>query len=139
MFPAMPDTEANPDLPGPFQEISKGAPIPPVDAEDLKRMWGLYREAGMRGAGAMSFRVLEEVCSPGANVGAVWSRHSMLSMVLLCSEFLAPWQNGEELNDVVFRVAATFPMEGMKRGVVYSEWPFDLDAFLDRLREENRH
>jgi hypothetical protein len=118
MFPAMPDTEANPDLPGPFQEILKGAPIPPVDAEDLKRMWDCYREVEKRGAGAMSFRVLEEVCSLGANVGAVWSRNSMLSMVLLCSEFLAPWQHGEELDDVVFHVAATFPMEEMKRGVV---------------------
>jgi len=136
MFPAMPDTRANPDLPGPFQEILKGGPIPPVDAGDLKSMWGLYHDP-VRHAGAIGFRVLEAVCSPGANVTAVWGRLSMLSMLIMNGQVLAPWQHGEDLDDLVFRVAATFPMEGMKHGVIYSGWPFDVDRFLERLRQQD--
>lgn len=135
MFRAVPDTEANPDLPGPFQEIAKGGPIPPVGAEDLKRMWELYRDT--RSAGAISFEILEAVCSPGANVSAVWGRFSMLTMLRLTGQLLAPWQHGEDLDDLVFRVAATFPMELMKRGVIYSGWPFDVDRFLERLRQQD--
>lgn len=135
MFRAMPDTEANPDLPGPFQEMAKGGPIPPVDAEDLKRICGLYRDTG--NAGAISFEILEAVCSPGANVSAVWGCFSMLTMLRLTGQRLAPWQHEEDLDDIVFRVAATFPMEGMKRGVIYSEWPFDVDGFLERLRQQD--
>ncbi len=135
MFRAMPDTEANPDLPGPFQEIAKGGPIPPVDAEDLKRIWGLYRDTG--NAGAISFEILEAVCSPGANVSAVWGRSSMLTMLRVTGQCLSPWQHEEDLDDIVFRVAATFPMEGMKRGVIYSEWPLDVDGFLERLRQQD--
>jgi hypothetical protein len=97
----------------------KGGPIPPVDAKDLKLTWELYRDVGKH-AGGIDSRVLEEVCSPGANVFAVWSRLSMLSMLLLKSKILTPWHHGEELDDVVFRVGATFPMDGMKRGVIYS-------------------
>ena len=132
----MSDPEANPDLPGPFHEMSKGGPIPPVDHEDMKRTWELYRDVGKH-AGAISFRVLEGVCSPGANVGAVWGRLSMLSILLLNGQILDPWHHGEDLDDVVFRVSATFPMEGMKRGVIYSEWPFDVNGFLQRLRQES--
>jgi hypothetical protein len=135
----MPDTEANPDLPGPFQDILKGGPLPPVDAKDLKLTWEFYRDVGKH-AGAIDFRVLEEVCSPGANVFAVWGRVSMLSMLSMLvqnGQLLDPWRHGEVLDDVVFRVSATFPMEGMKRGVVYSGWPFDVDGFLQRLRQES--
>jgi hypothetical protein len=61
----------------------------------------------------------------------------MLSMLLhMNGQTMAPWHHGEELDDVVFRVAATFPMEGMKRGVIYSGLPFDADAFIERLRSE---
>lgn len=127
----MSEPEANPDLPG------KSGPIPPVDAEDLKRTWQLYRDVGKH-AEAVGFRVLVEVCSPGTNIFAVWGRLSMLwSMQLVRGELMAPWQHGEELDDVVFRVAAKFPMEGMKRGVIYSELPFDVDGFLQRLRQES--
>jgi hypothetical protein len=132
----MPAPEANPDLPGPFQDILKGGPIPPVDAKDLKLTWELYRDVGKH-AGAIGFRVLEEVCSPGANVFAVLGRVSMLSMVVQNGQLLDPWRHGEELDDVVFRVGATLPMEGMKRGVIYSGWPLDVDGFLQRLRQES--
>jgi hypothetical protein len=126
---------ASEELPELFQEILKGGPIPPVDPEDLKRAWGYYWEAQKKAKGsvAIGFAVLEAVCSPGANISAIWNRHSMLSMLLLNGHLLDPWRHGEELDDAVFRIAATFPMEGMKRGVTYSGWPFDVDAFLKHL------
>ena len=125
------------ELPEPFQEILKGGPIPPVDAEDLKRAWGCYQEAQKRAKGsvAIGFSVLAAVCSPGANISAIWNRHSMLSMLLLSpGHLLDPWRHGEEVDDAVFRIAATFPMEGMQRGVTYPGWPLDVDAFIEHLR-----
>ena len=134
----MSEPEANSDLPGPFQEILKGGPIPPVDPEDLECVWQCYREVQgqRRGNVAIGVRVLEAVCRPGANVFAVVSRYSMLSRMEMAGQLLDPWRHGEELDDLVFRVAATFPMDGMKRGVIYSGLPFDTDAFIERLRSE---
>lgn len=137
MFSPMSEPESNPDLPDSLQEFAKGGSIPPVDSEDLKRVWQVYQEAQaqVKGNVGISVEILKAACSQGANVPAVVNRNWMLSMLEMTGQLLAPWRHGDEL-DVVFRVAATFPMEGMKRGVVYSGLPLDTDAFVDRLRSE---
>jgi hypothetical protein len=121
--------------PDPFQEIGDG-PLPPVDPKDLKLMWEFYRDVGKDGKGsAIAFGLLQAVCGQGANVMVVWQRMSMISTLIMIGPMLAPWQHGEELDDIVFRVASTFPINGMKCGVRYESLPFDLDGFLQVLRD----
>jgi hypothetical protein len=56
------------------------------------------------------------------------------------SQLLAPWHHGEELDDAVFRIAATFPLREVKHksymipGDEY--FGFDPNAFVQRLIEE---
>jgi len=110
--------------------------VPPVDPEDLKRVWEFCHQQGnQRERVVFGLRVLEAICSPGANIFAVNQRNSFLWMMQL-HELLTPWQHGEELDDKVFRAMATFPVESMKVGVRYDKLPFDGDAFLQKLRED---
>ena len=50
---------------------------------------------------------------------------------------LAPWRHGRYLHDVVFRLAAVFPMEWQGEGV-HEGLPFDVDAFFQQLRDRSR-
>jgi len=55
-------------------------------------------------------------------------------------QLLAPWHHGEELDDAVFRVAATFPMRALRDGcymIAGDElYGYDPNAFVQRLMEE---
>ena len=55
-------------------------------------------------------------------------------------QLLAPWQHGTELDDAVFRIAATFPMRTVHHRVYMVEgdemFGFDPNAFVQRLIEE---
>jgi hypothetical protein len=55
-------------------------------------------------------------------------------------QLLAPWRQGEELDDAVFRVAATFPMRVVRHRVYKIAgdeiFGFDPNAFVQRLVEE---
>ena len=67
----------------------------------------------------------------------------MIRMLTGCfnhGQLLGPWQHGAELDDAVFRVAATFPMRAMRQHVykvagddIYESDP---NAFVQRLSEE---
>ena len=74
------------------------------------RLWGL----------------MASVCSAGANVPAVWFRHTRLSL-LVQQGVLAEWQHGTDLDDAVYQVAATIPKNGFQ---------LDQEAFIRRLRYE---
>ena len=74
------------------------------------RLWGL----------------MASVCSAGANVPAVWFRHTRLSL-LVKQGVLAEWQHGTDLDDAVYQVAATIPKNGFQ---------IDQEAFIRRLRYE---
>jgi len=50
---------------------------------------------------------------------------------------LAPWRRGVRMADVVFRVAAVFPIEWVGEGL-RDDLPFDVDAFLQELRDEDQ-
>jgi hypothetical protein len=48
-------------------------------------------------------------------------------------ELVAQWTHDGQLDDVVFKVAATFPMEKMKTGVVREGPPFDVEEFVKQI------
>ena len=115
------------------QSVDEGAPIPPVDPIDLRRLQELYeqvgaqlRDAGLEGCSGISASQIAGTCSPGADMGAVWVRCALLG-VLLKQGVLADWQRGTGLDDAVYRVAATMPLNGLQ---------LDPIAFVRCLREE---
>ncbi len=91
-----------------------GAAIPAVDEHDLKALHELCVERAKRYCGkdgVISLELTARACSPGANLPAVWLRHNQLRS-LYRQGILTPWQHGPALDDVVFRVAASVPMNG---------------------------
>jgi len=105
--------------------------VPAVDPADLKRVWNVKPP--------WTAHSHEEACSPGANVGAVVSRRHMID-TLVTFKMLGPWTHDEQLDDAVFRVAATFPLHEQQ----FADYmipgdelhPFDPNAFMQRLVEE---
>ena len=60
----------------------------------------------------------------------------MLGLLLIVpGELLGPWQQGETLSEIVFKVAARIPMEWLETGAQRQGFPFDVDAFLQELRD----
>jgi hypothetical protein len=118
-----------------MQGLEQGAAIPPVDSIDLRHVLELYERVdaqrhnlGMEGSGAIGVDLMATACSPGADVGAVWVRSALLGLMVK-QGVLADWQHGTQLDDGVYRVAATMPLNGFQ---------FDPIAFVRRLREEFR-
>lgn len=108
------------------QATEEGAPVPPVSQEHLKNLHRiqLYLAKWHPGSdGAVSMDLMASVCGSEADLPAVWFRHTRLR-VLLSQGVLAEWQNGADLDDVVFQVAATIPMNGFQ---------LNQDAFIQRL------
>jgi len=110
-----------------IQQAEQGAAIPSVSERDLKALHELAVQRAKRYCGkdgAISLEIMARVCSPDANVPAVWFRHTELRG-LYREGLLAEWQHGTELDDMVFRLAASTPMNGTK---------LDREAFLEQLR-----
>ncbi len=108
-------------------EAEKGAVIPAVDEQDLKALHELCVERAKRYCGkdgVISIEQTARACAPGANLPAVWLRHTQLRALYRHGQ-LAQWQHGTTLDDVVFRVAAKIPMRGTT---------LDSQAFIDQLR-----
>jgi len=105
-----------------------GAAIPAVDEDDLKRLDELCADMTKRYCGKdgiVSLDAMARTCGPDANLPAVWLRHTQLRS-LFRQGLLAEWQKGTALDDAVFRLAATIPMNGIH---------FDQEAFVRLLRE----
>ena len=110
-----------------LSEAEKGAAIPAVDEHDLKALHELCVERAKRYCGkdgVISIEQTARVCSPGANLPAVWLRHRQLRD-LYRHGLLAEWQHGTTLDDAVFRLASSIPMRGPQ---------LDQQEFLRRLR-----
>lgn len=110
-------------------EVEAGSAIPAVDEHDLKCLHQLCVERAKRYCGkdgVISLESTARACSPGANVPAVWLRHSQLR-TLYRQGLLSEWQHGTVLDDAVFRVAAEIAMKGAH---------LDHDTFLRQLREQ---
>ncbi len=110
-----------------------GGPIPTVNPGDLRGVWELMSkiraeflgnrqpEPGLIG---IDISLLAQACSPEANLLALWARGALLG-ILVDQGLLTSWQDGTQLDDAVFEVAATFPIPGLDR--------FDADALLQQL------
>ena len=112
-----------------LQAIEQGSPVPPVDSDDLRRLHQMSEFVTKQhpgSDGAISIDIMARVCSPEANLPAVWFRHARLRL-LIRRGILAGWQNGTGLQAVVYHVAATIPMSGFQ---------FDEEEFIKRLRYE---
>ena len=108
-----------------------GEPIPPVDPDDLRSSWkerpkwtcGISREAQIKH-------------------WAVSRRDGMIRMLTgrAHPHLLDPWKHGEELDDAVFRIAATFPMRSIPHRTYHiapdEYYGFDPNAFVQQLIEE---
>jgi hypothetical protein len=108
-----------------------GEPIPPVDPDELKSSWkerprwtcGISREAQIK-------------------QWAVSRRDGMIRMLTgrAHPHLLAPWKHGEELDDAVFRIAATFPMRSIPHRTYHiagdEHYGYDPNAFVQQLIEE---
>jgi hypothetical protein len=125
-----------PELPPDLWESQEGD-VPAVSPADLRNVWKLFRDAEVRNPGqctSMGDRVYKSVCSPGADVISVWYRASMLwALKQMTPEMLAQWTHDGQLDDVVFEVAGTFPMEKMRAGVVRNALPFDVEEFVKQI------
>jgi len=109
-------------------EAEKGAPIPAVDEQDLKALHELCVERAKRYCGkdgVISIEQTARACSPGANLPAVWLRHTQLRS-LYRHGLLTEWQHESALDDAVFQLASSIPMSGTH---------LDAQEFLRQLRE----
>jgi hypothetical protein len=91
------------------------------------RNWVRNRESELGGPQptiGIDVKLLARVCSPEANVLAVWARSALLG-ILVQQSLLTSWQRGTQLDDAVFDVAAAFPIAAFDQ--------FDPDAFLQQL------
>lgn len=107
----------------------EGAAVPPVSEDDIKRLHELSvgmmkRYSGKDGA--LTIDLLARTCSPGANVPVVWLRHTQLRR-LVRQGVLVEWQHETALEDAVYQVAATIPMNGLQ---------IDQEEFMERLRNK---
>jgi len=121
--------------------LSNDGAILPVESSDLKKVWKMAEERRERSDpkvhSATSAGSFAAVCSPGANVMAVCYRASMLGMLAQSTGLLAP-EVPENVREAVFNVAASFPFQFMKPGVVYEGLPVDVQAFVKQLEDELR-
>lgn len=112
-----------------IKAAEEGAAIPPVSEDDLKHLHALRVDMTRRYSGkdgALSLNLLARACSPSANLPAVWLRHQQLRL-LVREGVLVEWERGTDLDDAVYRVAATIPMYGVL---------MDEETFIQRLRDE---
>jgi hypothetical protein len=112
-----------------IKSAEEGAPVPPVGRDDLRRLHETceyVRKQHPGKDGAVSIDVMASVCSPGANLPAVWFRHTRLRLLVKQGR-LAEWQRSTDLGDAVYQVAATIPIIGFH---------LDEEDFLRRLRYE---
>jgi hypothetical protein len=96
----------------------QGGNLPAVNPADLKKVWQASAdfEAHHPGQSGISDTFYQRVCSPGADIVSAWYRASMLVVLKeMMPELFESWTHDTELDDVVLEVAATFPMEKLKK------------------------
>jgi len=107
-----------------------GEPVPVVDVADIKVMWTHGQELKAQSPGGsvgVGIDIWGQLCSPGADVRAVFYRCSMLGLLEMLLR--AAWTGGE-LSENAFKVAATMDLDWMPVGVVQNGLPFNLEGFL---------
>jgi hypothetical protein len=135
---------ANADTPIPkFKEYGEGEPIPPVDPEDIKRMCEYERTHSRVGSNGWQWlQGLKAAISSEADFSDVSSRRGMVETLARYNkgQLLAPWHQGEELHEAVFRIAAIFPLRYLKYKSYMipgdEQFGFDPNVFVQKLIEE---
>ena len=119
----MPDEE----LQAFVKDLKNGTPTPPVEPDDIRRMWEFtcrvrdeYDSSGTH-IGLRSVGL--PVGIPEASLGPVWVRTGLLDE-LVQSGVLKPWTPGSEYEQRVFEVVAKFPVQVGE---------FDGDEFLRQV------
>jgi hypothetical protein len=110
-----------------IKKAEQGAAVPHVAESDLRVLHEFCVDMAKHYCGkdgVVSLNSMARVCSPGANLPAVWLRHIELRS-LWRHGLLEEWQRGPMLDDAVFRVAATVPINGIH---------LDRECFFRELR-----
>ena len=103
---------------------------PEVSAVDLRAVWTKIRDVQAHGKpGELTSLDFRPICSPDANVQAVWARTLILQIL---NHVVPGWSKNANM-DKVFELAARFPMKIMEPGVQYDEPPFDVREFMKQL------
>src|SRR3989442_7827248 len=117
-------------------------PVAAVDPADLRSVWTMGRTVQATAPGqqtAISTGCFERACSPGADTQAVWYRVAMLQMLAGPLGLLSPWLRDGELADVVFQVAATFPMKRPAAGGPPQRLSPDVYGILPPIQKDKHH
>ena len=99
-----------------IEAAEAGATIPPVTEDDLKLLHEVSADMARRRVGKdgmVSVDLMARVCSPGANLPAVWLRYTQLSL-LIRQGILAECQQRAGWEDDMYRMAAVIPMNGFQ-------------------------
>jgi hypothetical protein len=105
---------------------------PTVQPDELRDCWEDARDFTARHPGSARGRG-----APGGPEYSPWAgyRASMLQISFMHPDNpLASWRRGNDLDDIVFRVAAEFPMMVIGEGIHHG-LPFDVEGFLTRLTQ----
>jgi hypothetical protein len=114
-----------------------------VDPADLKNVWAMQNEVQARmqahglgrSGGAISHDLYANACSPDADVKAVWHRVSILRLLAEHLGLLSSWLHDGKLDDVVFNVAAKFPIKRVPIGVLQQGMPLDVQEFIKQIEQ----
>jgi hypothetical protein len=116
-----------------------GTPVPEVDPADIKIVYNVNCEVQAARPGesvAIDVEVFKRICSPGANVRAVSYRTATIHLLkMLSPDLLSEWRKDGQMDERVFRAAATIPLNWQKVGVIREGLPFDVEDFMRRVRE----
>ena len=122
----MPDEELQAFL----KDFKSGTPVPPVDPADIGRMWEFVKRTraeavqhGVKGKIGFTSASMNGVCTPGANIGAVWARAAFIELLQTTGAIKA-LEPGSDLEKRVFDLLAIYPIQMGE---------FDGDEFLRRL------
>jgi hypothetical protein len=114
-----------------------GEPVPAVDVADIKAMWDFIQDTKKRrpeGEGLfIGLGVYQGICGPGADIGAIGYRLSMLGLIEHLLESAYP---GGQWSEAALKSLATMELTWMPVGVSRQGFPFDLVAFLAQARAE---
>lgn len=123
---------------------SENGPVPVVDPVDLKSVWAMQTDSQTLARGeqfAICVDLYKRVCSPGADVYAVFTRVSILRMLKSMSDsggLISPWLHHGKPDDAVFKVVATFPMVRMQPGVRQGGLPLDVEELIRQIGKETK-
>lgn len=121
---------------------SQEGDVPKVSVDDLRNVWKLFSDVQARHPGEQMILgndVYNSVCGPGADITAVWFRASMLWMLKeMLPEQVASWMRDGRFEDVVYEIAAAFPMQRLQTGIVREGPPFDVEEFVRQVEAKQR-